>query len=367
MSSVKHVTALLERRIQYGDYVTKQLPAEEALAKEAGVSRMTARKAVLRLLERGVLIRSENGRLAVAAEPSVDGRLLGVQQVVLLKPASSSPSIAGWVRDVQRAGAPLGVRTRPTEFVHWEDPVVGDVLEAGRQGRICGLFVLPSAEPLPAHVVQRLAEASFPVVMLWRDLSAHGIRCVDTTPPELFRDLFVHLYAQGYRRVDCFNTQPREELLERRIQVWSQWREACGDVEGDVLDRAVVCYGDAMKRAYDLGRALVRRGRVSRGQAIWCTTSAAALGLTRALGEAGLRVGTDVAVAGADDEGFARYVTPTLTTLRPADPLPYLRKCAEWMATGGRNWTGPLLLRPAHVELFRGQSTAGRPAVGKPG
>jgi LacI family transcriptional regulator len=53
-----------------------------------------------------------------------------------------------------------------------------------------------------------------------------------------------------------------------------------------------------------------------RPDAVFAANDLAAIGCLAALGEAGLRVPEDVALAGFDDIPIARYVAPALTTIR---------------------------------------------------
>src|SRR5436190_13282146 len=83
----KHVMSLIERRIRQGDYVLNPIPGERKIAEEAGVSHMTARKAVRGLLDRKVLIRRPNGLLDVS--PGFQAGA-GSPQMLLLYPAYPS-------------------------------------------------------------------------------------------------------------------------------------------------------------------------------------------------------------------------------------------------------------------------------------
>jgi LacI family transcriptional regulator len=53
-----------------------------------------------------------------------------------------------------------------------------------------------------------------------------------------------------------------------------------------------------------------------RPTAVFCSNDQMALGAMKAAAEAGLRVPDDISVAGFDDDAFAAYVTPALTTVR---------------------------------------------------
>lgn len=53
-----------------------------------------------------------------------------------------------------------------------------------------------------------------------------------------------------------------------------------------------------------------------RPTAVFCANDMMALGAMKALAEAGLSAPADMAIAGFDDDVFAAYVTPALTTVR---------------------------------------------------
>lgn len=85
---------------------------------------------------------------------------------------------------------------------------------------------------------------------------------------------------------------------------------------------------------YDAGQRLARDPSVT---AVLCGNDELAIGVMRALAEAGRRVPEDVSVVGFDDQPFARMWTPPLTTV--AQDFVGLgrrtfRLLAEWTATG---------------------------------
>ena len=69
MGKYLDVANRLSHRILAGDYHFQPVPAERELALEVGVSHLTARKAIQKLLNEGLLCRMENGRLAVPRRP----------------------------------------------------------------------------------------------------------------------------------------------------------------------------------------------------------------------------------------------------------------------------------------------------------
>jgi DNA-binding LacI/PurR family transcriptional regulator len=79
-------------------------------------------------------------------------------------------------------------------------------------------------------------------------------------------------------------------------------------------ERPAVLVGDwSAASGYEAGRALAADGEVT---AVFAANDDMAIGVIRALTEAGRRVPDDVSVVGFDDIPVAAYVTPPLTTVR---------------------------------------------------
>jgi DNA-binding transcriptional regulator YhcF (GntR family) len=138
MAKYETICELMERRIRLGDYAMKEIPPEERLASEVGVSRMTARRAVMRLVERGILVRKPNGRVVVNRK-SVEGD--APPQIALLMPAFVSATFERWVTSAEIAANKLHMRVRKVDYVHWDDPTIAETFES-----FDGVFLVPSSE-----------------------------------------------------------------------------------------------------------------------------------------------------------------------------------------------------------------------------
>jgi DNA-binding LacI/PurR family transcriptional regulator len=94
----------------------------------------------------------------------------------------------------------------------------------------------------------------------------------------------------------------------RRSDGWRAALEAAGAPVAPPLA------GDwSVRTGYELGRELARDGEVT---AVFAGNDEMALGVMRAMFEAGREVPRDVSIIGFDDVPFARYLTPQLTTVR---------------------------------------------------
>jgi len=354
MLKYQRVAQLLEKRIQHGDYAVKDIPPERQLAIQAGVSRITTRKAIQVLIDKRILVRRPNGQLEVNRRIGESSRRL---QLAFLEPAFHSLYSDLWRVSVEMAADKLKASVRPVDFVHWDDPTILDTLS-----NFDGVFLLSVSEDLPAEVLNLLKRSPAPVVVFDQDLTEHGIPSVFISPPVLVQQLLDHLDSLGHRHIDCLNTQPREPVCIKRIEQWNLWRARHG-YAGRLVDEPVQSYGFAWIQAYEVMGRLLDNHEFD-ATALFCTTQSVAIGAMRAMHERGIRVGTDVSVCAANDDGTSRYLCPSLTCVRIADITPHMTLCVEWMARGGENWIGPLLLRPTTDPLYLGETTGRRTVDG---
>ncbi|MGW0842316.1 LacI family DNA-binding transcriptional regulator [Streptomyces sp. NPDC002787] len=125
---------------------------------------------------------------------------------------------------------------------------------------------------------------------------------------QLTRAATEHLLALGHRTVHHLAGPQRWFAARDRLEGWraaltAHEREVPRPVEGDW----------SAASGYTAGRELARDGDVT---AVFAANDDMAIGLIRALAEAGRRVPQDVSVVGFDDIPVAAYVTPPLTTVR---------------------------------------------------
>jgi len=352
---VDDIVDLVQRRIHFGDYTLVKMPTEVELAAEVGACRMTARRAVTKLIEKGVLVRPPNGRIQLRRDrQTATGRM----NIGILAPAWISAETTRYRFVMEHLAEQFDASLRSLEYRHWDDAVFGEALDS-----FDGLFVHPAAEVIPPEWIDLIRAAKKPVAVVGWDLSALGIPSLDLAPASAFDTLFEHFRARGHRQLDCLNTQPLDGI-SARIQRWQQWRAERG-IAGQLFNAPVQSYEDHVKAAYRLVKAMLADGSFQ-SPALFCTTTASAEAVLRALYEAGIKVGVDVAISGANDSDQRAWLNcPSLTVMESPDPTPYLAVCFEWMARGGKNWTGPLLMVPRHVPLFIGESTGGAVAAGQ--
>ena len=184
----------------------------------------------------------------------------------------------------------------------------GAALRAMR-GRVDGLLVLSPYADQPGFLTDNLPDG-VPAVLVNTQLPepAYPVLSVDNYGGATA--MMEHLVEAGHRRIafiggpdDNFDARERlrgyRDALARLLPGEQPW-----ELPGD-FDEA---------SGYEAGRKIVASAR--RPDAVFAANDMMALGCLYAFNEAGVGVPTDIALAGFDDIPLARFVHPTLTTMR---------------------------------------------------
>jgi DNA-binding LacI/PurR family transcriptional regulator len=117
-----------------------------------------------------------------------------------------------------------------------------------------------------------------------------------------------HLLGLGHKTVHHLAGPQRWYSARDRMEGWRSALAAHGREEPPVVE------GDwSASSGYTAGRELAADSKVT---AVFAANDDMAIGLIRALAEAGRRVPDEVSVVGFDDIPVSAYVTPPLTTVR---------------------------------------------------
>ena len=158
-------------------------------------------------------------------------------------------------------------------------------------------------------LVESLIENDIPTVLIGRHPNNTSISYVDVDNHNSAREIVSYLLRLGYRRIATV-TGPQNMIAgadryEGYKVALRQW--------GITLEPGLVADGDFSEEA---AYSAMRRILPHKPDAVFAASNSMAIGVLRALNEAGLRVPEDVAVVGFDDMPFAAHTTPPLTTVR---------------------------------------------------
>jgi len=241
-------------------------------------------------------------RLNNAARALASGRTRTIG-VVALGTALYGP--ASLLIGIERAARDAGYALRVVNTLEG-DPggVVGAVESLLEQG-VDGIVV---SEPIDEGAVALSVDV--PVLVLGAPAAFGGPRAVaaGVGAELLARVATEHLLDLGHVTVHHLAGPQRWFAARDRLAGWRGALTAYG------REQPAVSAGDwSAASGYAAGRELASDGDVT---AVFAANDDMAIGLIRALTEAGLRVPDDVSVVGFDDIHVAAYVTPPLTTVR---------------------------------------------------
>lgn len=342
------VADVLERRIRNGDYLLKEIPPGRTLAEQMGVGHIVVRNALNLLLKGGLLTRQENGRLTARA---VNGTGSQPQlRIAFLQPAFECPFFRLCRLAVEHAAHEAGAHLRLVDYIHYDDAVIIDILDA-----FDGVFIAPLAQNMPLAIMRRLSRARCRVVMFDHDLTDYGIGCINMFPDSHLPTLFGHLAESGNAKMGYFNVQPEDSVIQRRIQAWRTWLRAHGQ-SGQLINDPVQLYQHPIAHAYEVMSRLLDGGELQ-SNAFFATTTDAAKGMVRALWDHGVAIGRDFFVASIGDEGDVRYMTPSITALEPPDLGSLARQAMEWIQRPDKPEGKALMVGEETPRLFIGETT----------
>lgn len=210
------------------------------------------------------------------------------------------------VRGIDQAARAHGLHLLVSSY-HGHPEEQGAALRTMR-GRVDGLLVMSPFVTTPTVLADDLS--LLPVVLINSQTVAEGFAAIGVDNYGGAVAMVDHLVDAGHRRIafiagptDNFDASERlrgyRDALTRRVPDASEWV-----MPGD-FDEA---------SGYHAGQQMLSAGTLP--DAVFAANDMMALGCLFALAQAGIRVPNQIAIAGFDDIPLARYVHPTLTTMR---------------------------------------------------
>lgn len=213
------------------------------------------------------------------------------------------------------------------------------------RGRVDGLLLMSPFLGATEALASELPP--LPVVLMNPAVAVEGLAAVGVDNHGGAMAMVRHLLEAGHRRI-AFIAGPEDNFdAAERLR---GYREAMAQGAPDVAPR--VLPGDFSEASgHRAGKALLEGGTLP--DAVFAANDMMALGCLFALGEGGLRVPGDLALAGFDDVPLSRYVHPPLTTMRveiaELGALAIRRLLEAGTEETGGGDVGPRLLQPRLV------------------
>ncbi|HEX2133824.1 MAG TPA: LacI family DNA-binding transcriptional regulator [Actinophytocola sp.] len=293
------------------------------IAKSLGVSVNTVSRALTGKDSVGeatrARIKAEAERLGYVPNPMARSLVLGSAMTIgLVITNPSNPFYARLISAIEHRARGYGYSLM---LLVTEESPDGDQVAAQTLLRwgVDGALVVPAVQGDGEHW-EGLADAGIPLVCLNRDLPGLGLDCIGVDYEQGAYAATRHLVDAGARTLCLMEEDLPISPVADRI---AGFLRALTD-SGLTAGRERVLSVPTRRReslalpwepadAYRLAQDIVRDDRLP--DAIIVGNDYFALGVYRALTEAGLRVGADVLVGGFGDHPFAAYLNPPLTTV----------------------------------------------------
>ncbi len=282
------------------------------IARELGVSKMTVSRAINNHPE--INAETRERVLAVARrmkyQPNQHARALATNRSYLLGmivPDLMHSYFAEILRGIESVARPAGLRILVCNTYEDAGNEVGEV-EALRQ-RTDGLIIASALPPEQTQAYRKMLKDGLKLVMVDRRLD--NLRCpaVTTDNVQVGKLATEHLISLGHQRIGHLRGAAVSAARERL----AGYEQALAEHKLKRDPSLVRECGFLEDQGYEAMRAWIAEGSVP--EAIFAANDPAAIGAMHALAEAGLRVGRDVAVAGAGNIHYGDMLGVPLTTV----------------------------------------------------
>ncbi|XTZ39241.1 LacI family DNA-binding transcriptional regulator [Salmonella enterica] len=187
-----------------------------------------------------------------------------------------------------------------------------------------------------------------PIVVINRKLPRHPNQCVYVDHQRGCALMMNYLLSQGHKRIAFVAGTSGSPTGESRLSAWHQALHNAG-VESEQL---LVRGSWSTESGYEAGQQLL--ASKAKFSCVLAANDDMAIGVAKALHEAGLRIPQDVSLAGFDDSVIGKYYNPALTTIHiPMEEM--IRSAVEIVLTPDQpkqcEWQGELVCRDSVAPL----------------
>ncbi|GKS07722.1 LacI family transcriptional regulator [Pseudomonas syringae pv. theae] len=231
--------------------------------------------------------------------------------LVILVPTIANPFFARVISGAQQAAQSAGYRLLLCD-TQGQEHIEREFAELVPGHQADGVIQLRAFDPFPGSPPGSAAQ---PIVNACEIIKGAPYPTVSLDNQSAAQAMTEHLIALGHRRIGMIKGPLASPLTRERL---AGYRQALGEA-GIEFDPDLVHHGDfTLQAGYDGAAALIQSPH--RPTALFCENDEMAIGALKRIKAAGLRVPTDISVAGFDDISMAAYCDPPLTTVeQPAE------------------------------------------------
>jgi DNA-binding LacI/PurR family transcriptional regulator len=291
------------------------IPSERQLMEEFSLSRTTVRRAIDELVSVGQLERRP-GSGTFVTEPIRPSAAASSHSptLALIIPTFSSPFYGEMIDGMEQEARRHDLRIMASQSAYSPDSESDHLSAAAADPAIRGAIVAPAHVDRPVPGALRMVQAGKPLVYLGR--WPRGLRTDSVSTDYLVSAKLAvdHLIGLGHRRIAYVEGAPHLP----GFSPFSGYHEALKEAR-IALQQDLVCLPDlpSEEAGQEAIAGLIRRGIDF--TAVFARNDVTAVGVMRALREAGLRIPEDVSVTAINNSLLSRSLDPPVTSV---DPFP---------------------------------------------
>lgn len=340
MAKYQEICEILSSRIENGDYAGGRIPPLRKLAEDMGVSYLTARQAVNRLKEKGIVGNSSSGRSI-----HVNGSGTVHPLVALITPFWH---FTEWHSTINEKVKECGGQLRIFAFTTETDPIINEALNE----EFDLIFIDLPANP-NARLLERIAKLKKRAVVMFQDRTEYGIRSILGAPVESIGLFIEKLKHAGAKQIDMISQEPEDNFnLNERRDVWRKYLKKFR-LTGTYHTYQAKRFKHNQITAKHLCTELLENHPLP--DAFFCAEDNTAIGLYRACYEKKIRIGTDVSVFCFGASSDCKLMTPALATVVNHGISELVEKIIRQYCPGNQI-SDQLLYTLKTIEIFEGES-----------
>jgi len=177
-----------------------------------------------------------------------------------------------------------------------------------------GIIVAPCVSDRSA--LEKIDQEFCPVVLVDRYFARTSLSFVTTNNYEGGSQATRYLLSQGHTKIACIQGPPTLSPIMMRVNGYLDEMKAAG------LEKQAIVVGDVISIQEGYVETKLLLSLEERPTAIFALSNTIALGMLKAIREAGLSVPDDISVVSFDDSKFLDYFTPSLSRIsQPTDDM----------------------------------------------
>jgi DNA-binding LacI/PurR family transcriptional regulator len=312
----------LLKRITMGELpIGQHIPTEIELAQEFQCSRGTVGRAVMRLVQEGLVMRKQHeGTRVIRNAATASAASLNLDACAFIYPSDQHEGVWRTVHGFQQAAHEVKRRTMMlsagTNF-RQEAEIIGRLGEFNVKGAV--LFPVITNPTEMAYYSQMILVCPFPVVLVELILPGMGRPAVVVDGLHAGYTMTRHLLDQGLRRIGFLAHYAWAPFIRDRYLGYRQALEEAGIAENPdwvLLESGMnPDFEDPLQEPARIARSYLEKCDRNL-EAVVCSSDFMAIGLLRQVKLQGWKVPGDLKITGIDDYSIAASASPALTTYR---------------------------------------------------